>query len=438
MGIVLNRVSNDTSAPPSLYGAAGLEAPVSGASRWNERVDVAIVGGGVTGLWTAYHLAAKGARVAVLEQRQIGHGASGRAFGQLVPYLKHSHQKIVADLGAERGTMLSHAVAAAPAEISAFIEKYQIACAATRTGILFGARTHAGAVRLEDTAATLAAQGAPVEMLYGEDAATIVGSHFYKAVFLDPRGFHLDPLAYARGIARAASAHGAFIYPATQVDMIAPAGPNWEIRCGDRRLVAGQVIVATNAYSGDLWPRLARSAVPFLVHGAVTEALPEETLGRILPQGQPLTDTRRLYSGVRKFGQRLHVSIDGASFAPGASKAQQAIEKRLMELYPWMPPPRVVESWSGWIALTTNQYPRIHNLAKGVWSGIGCNGRGLALASLIGRDLAQLAWGGSETATTVPVTRLRPFPLHDAAAVVVAATVSAKRWMDRMDALRRQ
>jgi sarcosine oxidase len=438
MGIVLKRVSNDASAPPALYGAVGLEAPVPGALRWNDNVDVAVVGGGVTGLWTAYHLAAKGTRVAVLEQCQIGHGASGRAFGQLVPYLKHSHRKIVADFGAERGELLSHAVATAPAEISAFIEKYQIACAATRTGILFGARTQAGAARLEDTAATLQAQGAPVAMLYGQDAAGIVGSHFYKAVFLDPRGFHLDPLAYARGIARAAIAHGAFIHPGTRVDMIAPSGPNWELRCGDRRLIAGQVVVATNGYSAGLWPALARSVVPFLVHGAVTEPLPGETLARILPGGQPLTDTRRLYSGVRKFGQSLHVSIDGASFAPGGAKAQQAVEKRLKELFPWMPPPRVAESWSGWIALTTDQYPRIHNLAKGVSSGIGCNGRGLAVASLIGRDLADLALGGSENATVIPVAPLRPFPLHDAAAVVVAATVSAKRWLDRMDALRSQ
>jgi glycine/D-amino acid oxidase-like deaminating enzyme len=438
MGIVLKRVGSDTSAPPSLYGAPGLEPPVPAAPRWNERVDVAIVGGGVTGLWSAYHLAAKGARVAVLEQHQIGHGASGRAFGQLVPYLKHSHRKIVADFGAERGARLSHAVAAAPAEISAFIEKYQIACAATRTGILFGARTPAGAAHLEDTAATLQAQNAPVAMLYGDDAAEVVGSRFYRAVFLDPRGFHLDPLAYTRGLARAASAHGAFIYPDTRVDTIAPSGPNWEIRSGDRRLIAGQVIVATNAYAGDLWPRLARSVVPFLVHGAVTETLSDETLARILPQGQPLTDTRRLYSGVRKFGQRLHVSIDGASFAPGGASAQQAVAKRLTELYPWMPPVRVAESWSGWIALTADQYPRIHSLAKGVWSATGCNGRGLALASLTGRDLAQLALGGSETATVVPVAPLRPFPLHDAAAAVVAATVSAKRWLDRMDALREQ
>src|ERR1700731_1718215 len=103
MSVVLKRVSSDTSTPPSLYGAPGLEVPVSGSARWNDRADVAIVGGGITGLWTAYHLATRGARVAVLEARQIAHGASGRAFGQLVPYLKHGHRKIAIDFGEERG-----------------------------------------------------------------------------------------------------------------------------------------------------------------------------------------------------------------------------------------------------------------------------------------------------------------------------------------------
>jgi glycine/D-amino acid oxidase-like deaminating enzyme len=436
MGVVLNRVSHDSSTPPTLYGAPGLEAPVPTAARWNDTVDVAIVGGGITGLWTAYHLATQGARVAVLERHQIGHGASGRAFGQLVPYLKHSHQKIVADFGAARGEPLSQAVAAAPAEISAFLEEHQIACAATRTGLLFGARTDAGQRQLEATADAQQAQGAV--MLYGDAAATIVGSDLYPAVLLDPRGFHLDPLAYTRGLARVASAQGAFLYPDTRVDAMRPHGSDWELRCGDRQLTAANVILATNAYSGDLWPQLARSVVPFLGHGAVTEPLPDETLARILPKGQPLTDTRRLFSGVRKLAGRLHVSIDGAGFSPGANNAQQAVGRRLKELYPWLPTPRVTESWSGWIAVTVDQYPRLHNLAKGVWSGIGCNGRGLAMASILGRDLAHLARGGDESATTFPVTPLRPVPFHDAAAVIVAATVSTKRWLDRMDAPRRR
>ena len=330
-----------------------------------------------------------------------------------------------------RGATLSQAVATAPAEIAAFIERHQIACAATRSGILIGARTEAGRRRLEETAQPDA------QMLHGADAARIVGSDFYQAVLLDPRGLHVDPLAYARGLARVAKAHGALIHPQTRVEAVARSGSAWELRCGDRRLTADSVVVATNAYSGELWPKLARSIVPFLVHGAVTAPLSDEALARILPDGQPLTDTRRLYSGVRKFGKRLHVSIDGASFAPGGSDPQRMVRKRLGELYPWLPTPRVTESWSGWIALTTDQYPHIHALADRVFAGIGCNGRGLAMASLLGRDLAHLARGGSDADTIFPMTPLRSLPLHDAAALIVATAASAKRWLDRIDAARR-
>jgi glycine/D-amino acid oxidase-like deaminating enzyme len=435
MGVVLNRVASDTSPPPLLYGAAGVEPTVPGTAQWAERVDVAIIGGGVTGLWAAYHLAVRGAHVAVLEARQIGNGASGRAFGQLVPFLKHSHRKIAADLGA-RGERLSQAVADAPAFISAFLEENQVACAATRGGILFGARNATGQHSLEQTTAALNASGAPARMLYGPDAAAIVGSDFYKAVFLDLRGFHLDPLAYARGLARVAVAQGARLYPETPADTIVRRGSAWEIRCGTRCLVAERIVIATNAYSGKLWPALARSMVPLLVHGAVTEPLDDDALGRILPRGQPLTDTRRLYSGVRKFGRRLHVSIDGASFTPRAADAQAGVRSRVAELYPWLPTPRVAESWSGWIALTADQYPRVHRLADGIWAGIGCNGRGLAAASILGRDLAHLARGGEESATAFPVVPLRPLPVHDAAAALVAAIVSTKRLLDRMDARR--
>jgi glycine/D-amino acid oxidase-like deaminating enzyme len=436
MGVVLKRVTADTSAPPSAYGAAGIEPPVPGTPQWSERAHVAIVGGGLTGLWTAHDLATKGARVAVLEARQIGNGASGRAFGQLVPFLKHSHQKIVADFGGTRGERLSQAVAAAPAEISAFLEEHQIACAAVRSGILFGAKNDAGQRSLEQTTRALNASGALARMLYGAEAAAIIGSDFYKAVFLDPRGFHLDPLAYARGLARVAAAQGASLYPETRADRIVRQGRVWEVHCGARRIVADRVVIATNAYSGELWPALARSMVPFLVHGAITEPLDDAALARILPQGQPLTDTRRLYSGVRKLGRRLHVSIDGASFMPRATDAQAGVRARLAELYPWLPTPRVAEHWSGWIALTTDQYPRLHRLADGVFAAIGCNGRGLAASCILGRDLAHLARDGDEGATTFPVTPLRPLPVHDAAAAVVAATVSAKRLLDRMDAPR--
>src|SRR5215475_11273612 len=92
-------------------------------------------------------------------------------------------------------------------------------------------------------------------------------------------------------IEQVAAAQGALLYPETRATALARRGSQWEVRCGDRMLVADQVVLATNAYSGALWPPLARSMVPFLIHGAVTEPLADDTLARILPGGQPLTDT---------------------------------------------------------------------------------------------------------------------------------------------------
>ena len=158
----------------------------------------------------------------MLEAHQIGHGASGRAFGQLVPYLKHSHRRIVADFGAARGQALSDAVAAAPAEISAFIEQHQIACAATRTGLLFGARTDAGRRRLEEAAAS------PRAMLYGEDAAHIVGSDLYTAV-CSTRAASISTRSPTRVVSRASQAPTAPDPSANARRCIARSRSRWEL-----------------------------------------------------------------------------------------------------------------------------------------------------------------------------------------------------------------
>src|SRR5581483_6958033 len=124
--------------------------------------------------------------------------------------------------------------------------------------LLFGGLPEAGRRSLEETAATEPG----TRMLYGQDAADIIGSYYYKAVYLDPRGFHLDPLGYTRGLARVASAQGALLYPDTRVARITRSGTMWEVDCGARRLTAENIILATNAYSGALWPSLARGMVP--------------------------------------------------------------------------------------------------------------------------------------------------------------------------------
>jgi hypothetical protein len=136
--------------------------------------------------------------------------------------------------------------------------------------------------------------------------------------------------------------------------------------------------------------RNCAAPVPMRVHGALTEPLPSETLAQILPQDQPLTDTRRRYSGVRKLGERLHLTLDGP--LSGSSPASLASARApLSELFPWL-------------------LPHVHELAPGLWSGLGHSGRGIAAATVAGRDLARRVLGRPECEITFPLTWLRPMP----------------------------
>jgi glycine/D-amino acid oxidase-like deaminating enzyme len=432
--MLFHPVQSDLTRPPNSYGGVGLERPPPTSKEWSDHVDVAIVGGGLTGLSTAYHLAERPARIAVFEAQEIAHGASGRAFGQVVPYLKHDSAWLCRKYGAERGERLVAEIASGPDLVFELISAEKIACAAVRTGILLGARTARGQRSLEASAHEWQTRGAPVELLDANAAAELTGSPLYPAALLDRRGGHLDPLSYTRGLGRAAVARGVALHPGTPVHRLARNGQRWHLTCGRRTVTAGVVVLATNAYASGLWPWLAHSFVPVRVHASVTAALPADMLARILPGNQPLTDTRRLYSGLRKLGSRLHLTTDGPLFGPAPPAALDGARSRLAELYPWLPPVQFSEQWGGWIAVTRDQVPHVHELAPGLWAGLGYSGRGLAAATIIGRDLARRIQGQPESETVFPVTPLVRLPSRTLGGAVVAATVAAYRWLDRLDA----
>ena len=158
-------------------------------------------------------------------------------------------------------------------------------------------------------------RNAPVEMLEGARCAETIGSSFYRAASLDRRGGNINPFAYARGLAHAAAKAGAVLHARTRVRGLARRDGRWAIDAGSAGLTADNVVIATNAYTGDLWPGLRESIIPMRGHGFVTEPLSDNVRHTILPERQSLTDTRLLYSGVRMLPDgRLHASAHGPSF----------------------------------------------------------------------------------------------------------------------------
>jgi glycine/D-amino acid oxidase-like deaminating enzyme len=430
----MHHPSADIASPPRAYTQNAPPAPPGFVLKGPHNTSVAVIGAGFTGLSAALHLAEAGIGVTVLEARQISWGASGRAFGQVVPYLKHDHAEVLHHYGEERGSRIVDAIAAGPALVAGLIERLGIACDLRRSGLIFGAHAPSGAKVLQARADYWQKRGAPVEMLDATAASAAIGSPAYASALLDHRGVHLNPFAYARGLAAAAVAAGAQISDGAKVRSLTRTGDRWQLGVGSHTVTADAVIIATNAYTDTLWPGLADSVIPVRGHGMVSGPLSDNMRHSILPGGQALTDTRRLFSGVRVLADgRLHVSLDGPAFGKEAAPRVAKLNARLARLFPDLGPIAWDEAWSGFVAMTPDHFPRVHELAPNLYAGLGYSGRGIAAATLIGSELAARLKGVADADLVFPATEMKPLAWRRFAAVPVTALLWLWRLRDAID-----
>jgi len=425
---------DDPSPLPRAYLHAAPDLPPCPPLADRASVDVAVVGGGYTGLSAALHLAERGARTVVLDARSIGEGGSGRAFGQVVPYAKNDHRHTLARFGPQAGERLIDALGRGPDLVWELIRRHGIACEARRVGLVFGAHSSAAIGALEARSAFWSARGAPVELLDARAAARLLGSDLYPVALLDRRGGTLNPLAYARGLARAALHAGVRVHEHSRVLSIERTGRDWRLRTARGEAAARHVVIATGAYTDGLWPGLQRSIVPMRAYQLVSRPLPERVARALLPDGHAVTDTRRLYSGVRMLAdRRIHVSVDGPAFDSRGQAYARKADARLAALFPDLGRVEWEEGWSGWVDMTSDQYPHLHEPAPGLWIGIGLCGRGIAFATLLGRDIGLHLAGEAGHAFLLPATPIEPIRVRRFAAPLVGALMTWYRSLDRIE-----
>ena len=163
------------------------------------------------------------------------------------------------------------------------------------------------------------------------------------------------------------------------------------------------------AYSDALWPGLARSIVPVRGYTVVSRPIDDSAIDRVLPQRHFLTDTRYLWSGIRKLpGGRLHLGTGGSPLEKSAQADLAGADRRLKMVFPELGPVEWENHWSGWVALTAKQLPRILRLDHGVRAALGYSGRGLSFATLVGRELSKLADGAAPDDPILPIEEMRP------------------------------
>lgn len=425
------------SLPPT-YAASGEPAPTGTPLRGEAAADVAVIGAGITGASAALHLAAAGASVRLLDAEAVGAGGSGRAFGQVVPYLRREPARVLADLGTEAGERLIDAAARVPALVVGLVSRHAIACDLDSHGLIFAAHSAAGAAMLHRRRRAWAERGIDLPLLDAGEAAVAIGGGRYRAALIEPRGLSLNPLAYVRGLARAAVAAGARLHERSRVTAIARRSGGWQVDLRDGRILCDRVIVACGIELGAILPALRLRVLPLRVHEAATACLPPDMLAGALPRQRALTDTRRLPSGIRRTGDgRLVVTLPGPIAGSRVGDLPDGLA-RLRALFPRLKDAAFAETWSGWVDLTPDQYPRLVEPIPGLLVGYGLSGRGLGLGTALGRALAERAAGVPADDTPFPGAdgpARRWFPGARLAAAVAAASFRRiDAWQARRDA----
>ncbi|RVT97625.1 FAD-binding oxidoreductase [Rhodovarius crocodyli] len=419
--------------PPSLYAVTAIPAVHTPPLEGDAQADVAIIGAGFTGLSTALHLAERGVSCIVLEANEPGWGASGRNGGQVNPGLKHRPDEVEAHFGPELGRRMVAFSHAAPDYVFELIRRHQIRCEARQGGTLRAATSAKSAAELRKLADVCAERGMPTRLLEGPAMEQATGTGYYQLGFLDPRGGDVQPLSYARGLARAALALGARIHGDTPATALKPQGDGWLVETPRGKVRAGQVLLATNGYTDALWPGLEQSVVPVFSSIRATEPLAPDVAASILPLRGSVFETGRITVYYRVDQEnRLLMGGRGPQGELQGTAGLDYLVAHTERLWPQLKGATWSKAWNGRVAITQDHYPHIHELAPGLISCVGYNGRGVAMSSHMGRILAEHLATGDKAGFDMPFLPLKPIAFHRFWKLGVWAEVWRGRVLDRL------
>ncbi|HVQ76375.1 MAG TPA: FAD-binding oxidoreductase [Candidatus Binatia bacterium] len=418
----------------SAWAATAEPGPEASPLHGDRRADVAVVGGGYTGLSAALHLAERGADAVVLDGAAPGWGASGRNGGQVIPGLKDDPDTLERRFGPETGRRMWQIAGAAADFVFDLIGRHKIACHAQQCGWISGAPNAAGVDILSGRAEQWQRRGAPVELLDRVRIAELTGTAVYAGGLLDRRAGALQPLAYVRGLARAAGDAGAVVHGRSPVTRLESHAGTWRVTTPGGTVTANSVILATNGYTDDLWPGLARTVLPVQSYQVATQPLPLEVRQRVLPGGQVVSDLRRILFYFRLDpGGRLIMGGRGPLNDAGDPALFARLEGVAARFFPQVASHEWAYRWTGRVALTADHLPHLHEPRPGLLAGLGYNGRGVAMATVMGKLLADRALGVPLEELGWPVVPITPITLHRWRLPVMALVVHYKRLRDWID-----
>jgi glycine/D-amino acid oxidase-like deaminating enzyme len=380
-----------------------------------DRVDAAVIGGGLTGMSAAIHLRAKGASVALLEAEQLGWGASARNGGMSTPGITISYLKAIDRYGKDDANRMYLAYDAAINTIERLVTTEGIDCDWGRAGKLNLACRPSHFEGYQRTARALAEKlGHETIVVPPDRLRTEIGSDYYVGGLVDPRGAGLHVGKFCRGMATVAARAGAGLHEGAKVTGLRRVEAGHEVRTTRGNLIARQVLVATDGYTGSATPFYQRRIVPVGSFIIATEPLPGALVDELMPTRRMASDSKNLVFYFRITPDNRLLFGGRAQFALSSPKADlqsaKILRRGMIQVFPQLAGASIDYAWGGLVGITLDRMPHAGE-RDGVFYSIGYNGHGVQMATHMGMVMAEVMDGHPE-ANPWGGLRFRAVPGH--------------------------
>ncbi|SDS77729.1 NAD(P)/FAD-dependent oxidoreductase [Pseudomonas oryzae] len=372
--------------------------------------DVCIIGAGYTGLSSALFLLESGFSVVVLEAAKVGFGASGRNGGQIVNSYSRDIDVIERAVGIRHAELLGAMAFEGGRIIRERIARYNIQCD-LKDGGVFAALTGKQVRHLEAQKKLWERYGHhQLELLDHDGIRRVVGSERYVGGMLDMSGGHVHPLNLALGEAAAVASLGGAIYEQSAATRI-EHGARPVVHTAAGEVAARFVIVAGNAYLGNLLPQLAAKSMPCGTQVLTTEPLSDELAASLLPQDYCVEDCNYLLDYFRLSADKRLIYGGGVVYgARDPADIEAIIRPKMLKTFPQLKNVKIDYTWTGNFLLTLSRLPQVGRIGDNVYYSQGCSGHGVTYTHLAGKLLAEALRGQAERFDAFASLPHYPFP----------------------------
>ena len=400
----------NTPYPASYYAATANMTKERPALQEAKQTDVCVIGAGYTGLSTALFLLEKGFSVTVLEAAKVGFGASGRNGGQIVNSYSRDLDSIERSVDSSAAKLIGQMAFEGGRIIRERVARYNIQCD-LKDGGVFAALSQKQMHHLEAQKALWERYGYhQLELLDEQGIKRVVASDRYIGGMLDKQGGHIHPLNLALGEAAAVESLGGVVYensPAVRIER----GEQPLIHTPTGNVRAKFVVVAGNAYLGDLMPELAAKSMPCGTQVIATEPLDEELARSLLPQDYCVEDCNYLLDYYRLSADKRLIYGGGVVYgARDPADIESIIHPKMLKTFPQLAKVRIDYAWTGNFLLTLSRLPQVGRLGNNIYYSQGCSGHGVTYTHVAGKVIAEALSGQAERFDAFASLPHYPFP----------------------------